>query len=157
MIAKLNLIGLEELRAQLKRLPDDLKTEAGVIVHAQAQAMALEVQAAYPTGPTGNLRSGVRVELYGDAVSASARVRSTAPHAYIYEHGTKGKKRAYTGQGRIKTRMHAPGWKAGKNTGVMPAGKVFIPIAVLRRRVMVAALWDLLERAGLTVTSSAAA
>jgi hypothetical protein len=157
MIAKFNLIGLEALRAGLKRLPDELKTEAAVIVHAQAQAMAMEVQARYPTGPTGNLKSGVRVDLYGDAVSVSARVRSTAAHAYLYETGGKGQERHYTGQGRVKTRKNPVGWKVGKSTGVMPAKPTFVPIAILRRRVMVAALWDLLERAGLTVTTSAAA
>jgi hypothetical protein len=37
----------------------------------------------------------------------------------------------------------------------MPAGKVFVPIAIQRRRIMMAALIDLVERAGLHVTGTA--
>ena len=137
--ATLKINGLSDLRAALKKLPDDLKREAGVIVQAQAQQMAVELQAGYPVGPSGNLRSHVRVELAGDGHSASARVLSAAKHSHLYEKGTQSRR-----------------WKKnGKSTGVMPAKPTFIPIAVLRRRVMVAALVDVIERAGLTVTSAA--
>ena len=37
----------------------------------------------------------------------------------------------------------------------MPAGRVFIPIAMQRRRIMLAALIDLVERAGLHVSGAA--
>ena len=138
MAAQLKITGLSDLRQQLKKLPDDLKREAGVIVLAQAEQMAVELQARYPIGPTGNLRSHVRVESATDQVSASARVKSAAKHAHMYETGTKERR-----------------WKRGKSTGAMPATPTLVPIAVLRRRVMVAALVDLVERAGLTVTGAA--
>lgn len=155
MSAHLKIHGLDELIAGLKKLPADLQREAAVIVQAQAEQMLVEVQGAWPVGPTGNLRSQVRVVLTSDVVGGiKAQVLSTAPHSHLYERGTKGP-RAYTGQGRIKTRKNPPGWKVGKNTGVMPARKLFVPIAQLRRRVMVAALVDVVERAGLTVTTSA--
>jgi hypothetical protein len=153
MKAELKISGLEELTAALHRLPDDLKREAAVVVQAQAEAMAQSLQSAYPY-KSGNLRSHVRVEVQDSGVATIARVLSTAAHAWIYEHGTG--ERAYTGQGRIKTRKNPPGWKAGKGTGSMPEHKVFVPIAVLRRRIMVAALVDIVERAGLTVTTAAA-
>lgn len=144
MNAKLEIKGLDELRAALKKLPADLQREAAVIVQAQAEQMAVEVQGAYPMR-TGNLRSHVRVAIGSDTVGGvSARVLSTAltsdgRHlANIYEKGTPPRQ-----------------WKQGKGTGRMPATKVFVPIAQLRRRVMVAALVDVVERAGLTVTTSA--
>jgi len=156
MNAKLEIKGLDELRAALKKLPADLQREAAVIVQAQAEQMAVDVIGQYPMGPTGSLKSHVRTVIESDVVGGiKVRVFSTAPHAWIYEHGSK--PRAYTGQGRIKTRKNPPGWKVGKETGSMPKRPLFATIAPLRRRVMVAALVDIVERAGLTVTTSAIA
>ena len=90
--------------------------------------------AAYPVH-SGALRRGLRVETHGDAVSASAIVRNRARHAHIFEHGT-GPRR----------------WANGKSTGSMPAGRVFIPIAMQRRSIMFTALVDLVRRAGFEVT-----
>jgi hypothetical protein len=133
---QLRLDGVNELRAALKALPPELVREAGVIVHAQADAAAREMAGAYPVH-TGNLRNHLRIELSGDAVSATARVRNTARHAAIFEYGT-GPRR----------------WASGKSTGRMPAGRVFIPIAMQRRRIMLSALIDLVERAGLHVSGA---
>jgi hypothetical protein len=129
--------GLTELRAALKEMPPAVVREATVIVHAQAEAAANEIRGAYPVH-TGNLRNHVRVELAGDAVSATARVKNTAKHAYIFESGTGPRH-----------------WANGKNTGTMPVGKVFIPIAMQRRRIMLAALIDLVERSGLHISGAA--
>jgi hypothetical protein len=140
MSVTLKITGLEQLRADLKRLPEDLQREAAVIVQATADAMAVDVLGQYAV-KTGNLRSHVRVETTSDVVGGvSSRVVSRARHAWLYERGTAGKKRQ---------------WKNGKNTGPMPAKKIFAPIAPLRRRIMTAALVELVQRAGLTVTGSA--
>ena len=136
---QLRINGLDELRKALLALPPELVRESGVIVHAQAEEAARQITAAYASHTrTGNLAGHVRVDLGGDAVSASARVRSTAKHAYIFERGTGSRR-----------------WANGKSTGTMPAGNVFIPIAMSRRRIMTAALVDLIERSGLTVTGTA--
>jgi hypothetical protein len=134
---ELRITGLAELRAALLKLPPELVREAGVIVHAQAEAATQEIAAAYPF-KSGNLRQHLRLELGGDAVSATARVRNTAKHAYIFESGTV-----------------ARHWANGKSTGTMPAGRVFIPIAMQRRRIMLAALIDLVEGSGLHVSGAA--
>jgi hypothetical protein len=134
---QLRIDGLAELREALKALPPELVRESSVIVHAQAEAAAREIAGAYPVH-TGNLRDHLRVDVAGDAVSATARVRNTARRAWIYEHGT-GVRR----------------WANGKSTGRMPAGRVFIPIAMQRRRIMLAALIDLVERSGLHVSGAA--
>jgi hypothetical protein len=136
---QLRINGLDELRKALLALPPDLVNEAGAIVHAQAEEAARQITAAYNSHTrTGNLAGHVVVDIGSDRVSASARVRSTAKHAYIFEKGTGSRK-----------------WANGKSTGKMPAGNVFIPIAIARRRVMTAALVDLIERSGLTVTGAA--
>jgi hypothetical protein len=141
MNAQLKITGLDELRAALKKLPADLQREAAVIVQATADAMAVDVLGQYAV-KTGNLRSHVRVETTADVVGGiTAKVVSRARHAYIYETGGEGKERHWK--------------KNGKSTGIMPAKKIFAPIAPLRRRIMTAALVDLVQRAGLTVTGSA--
>jgi hypothetical protein len=133
----LRIDGLTELRAALMHLPPELVREASVIVTAQAEAAMREMAAGYPFH-SGNLRQHLRLELGGDAVSATARIRNTAKHAYIFESGTGPRH-----------------WANGKNTGTMPAGRVFIPIAIQRRRIMLAALIDLVERSGLHVSGAA--
>jgi hypothetical protein len=136
---QLRIDGLAELRRALLALPPALVHEAGVIVHAQAEAMMREVAAGYARHVhTGNLLNHLRLELGQDQVSASARVKNTAKHAYIFENGTA-------------PRHHA----SGKSTGRMPEGRVFIPIAIQRRRIMYAALIDLVERSGLHVSGAA--
>jgi len=134
---QLRINGLAELREALKQLPPDLVREASVIVQAQAEAAMREMAGAYPVH-TGNLKAHLKLEVGTDAVSASARVRNTAKHAYIFEQGTAPRR-----------------WANGKSTGRMPAGRVFIPIAIQRRRIMLAALIDLVERAGLHVSGAA--
>jgi Bacteriophage HK97-gp10, putative tail-component len=134
---RLRIDGLAELREALKALPPELVREAGVIVHAQADAAAREIAGAYPVH-TGNLRDHLRLEVGGDQVSATARIKNTAKHAWIFENGTAERR-----------------WASGKSTGRMPAGRVFIPIAMQRRRIMLSALIDLVERAGLHVSGAA--
>jgi hypothetical protein len=154
---QLRIEGLTELRAALKALPPELVRESGVIVHAQAEAAAREIAGAYPVH-TGNLRDHLRVEIHGDAVSASAKIRNTAKHAWIFERGTdqrRWRNGSTTAPFRKKGTAPVPNWGAGKNTGRMPVGRVFIPIAMQRRRIMLAALIDLVERSGLHVSGAA--
>ncbi len=133
---QLRINGLSELRAALQQLPPALVNEASVIVQAHADEAMRQMAAGYARHVrSGNLLAHLRLETASDAVSATARVRNTAKHAYIFEHGT-GPRR----------------WASGKSTGSMPEGRLFIPIAMQRRRIMLAALVDLVERAGLKVT-----
>lgn len=137
MSATVQMEGLGDFVAQLRRLPDDLAREADVIVEATARDMARRAQAAYPEGPTGNLRRGVTVELNSSRWGTSALVRGRAKHATIFERGTK---RRQTSQ--------------GGNRGAMPAAsreQAFVPKAIMARRRMVAALVGLVRRAGFEV------
>jgi hypothetical protein len=148
--------GLSEFKAALHDLPEDLKQEGAAIVLAHAQEAERLVTQAYPVRttnlkrgpnrkskwwPPGNLKKGVRTTVQSDArVGASALVRSTAPHAHLFERGT-GVRR--TGK--------------GANRGRMPAADLaqqMIPIVIRVRRRMHIQLIHLLERAGLTVTQT---
>jgi hypothetical protein len=129
--------GLDDLRAALHRLPGELVEEARVIVHAQAEDVGGQIQRDYPTGPTGNLKRMVTVVHASQTLAASSLVRSRAPHANIFEHGTK---RRTTGR--------------GFNRGAMPqrdASQLMIPKVIRARQRMMAALIALVRRAGFEV------
>lgn len=138
MSARVRLEGLAEFRAALRALPDDLKHEAEGIVVQHATQAEQDTQAGYPTGPTGNLKRGMRVDVERSAFGVSARVRSTARHATIFEKGTN---RRQTADGADRGRMP-------------PAAReeAFIPKVILQRRRMVEALIGLVQRAGFVVS-----
>jgi len=129
--------GLDELKADLRRLPEELAQEGSAIIFAHADGAMAEIAAAYPTR-TGNLRKGLRRTI--NAVGrwgAGALVKNVAKHAWIFEHGTQARHTAI-----------------GANRGAMPAGRVFIPIVMRWRRKMYAQLAALLERHGLRTSGS---
>jgi hypothetical protein len=138
--SRLVLEGLDELRAALRALPEELAREASVIVTTQAEMAKDQIQRAYAQGPTGNLRGRVTVNQEGASnvrFGARAIVRSRAPHAHLYEYGTKNRRTS-----------------KGANRGAMPAAPEenrMIPIVVRRRRSMVAGLIEVVRRAGLIV------
>jgi len=135
MSASLTFIGLDELRAELLNLPAALTTKAVGIVTAAADDAAAEIKAAYPEGETGNLKRGVRVGTKGGGDFTVRRVvRSTAPHATLFETGTQ-------------TRQTALGY----NRGFMPGANIFVPVVTRRRRAMFESLVAIVEQAGLSV------
>lgn len=142
MSVRIEWDGLDEFRYALRQLPDALATEAGFIVTANAAAAAAAIQAGYPQGPTGHLKRGVSLQSTRSAVATSAIVRSRAPHAWIFEHGT----------GNRRT-------NAGANRGRMPqpaASARMIPHVVHQRRIMMERLIALVRSAGFEVHDDAA-
>jgi len=126
---KLTIHGLDDLRQALLRLPAELVHEASVVVQANADDQKRYVEAEYAAHvKTGNLLRHLSVEVAVDAVSATARVKNNAFHAHFFESGA-----------------------VRANRGTMKPIGHFVPYAILRRRAMVAALVELVERAGLTV------
>jgi len=136
MSVELTWIGLEELKKALLDLPADLSARAAGIVEESAEAAAAEIRDAYPEGDTGNLRRGVKVGTKGGRGEFTVRrvVRSTAPHATLFETGTQ-------------TRQTALGY----NRGFMPGANIFVPVVVRRRRAMQEDLVWIVEQAGLDV------
>jgi hypothetical protein len=122
------LRGLEEFKAQLRQLPDDLKGGATGIVLDAAHRAEASIVSQYPE-VTGNLKRGVKVEVLAvGRYGVAAKVRSSAPHAWLYEHG------------RCR-------WGAVSD----PPAPVFIPTMMRTRRQMNEQLADLMEQQGLDV------
>lgn len=134
--------GLKELIAALRDLPAHLAEDAGKIVNEAAEAAGADIRAAYPIGPGdahgydgGNLRKGVRVVTRNAGQFGQVRqVRSTAPHAWIFETGTQVR--------------HSP---MGYNRGMMPGANIFVPTVMRHRRAMYEDLRQLVREAGLDV------
>lgn len=140
MSSTLKFNGLDELRAALRQLPEDMAQEAKGIVLGYADQAKDEIVSGYPLGPTGNLRNRVIVTgREGNKFGAVAIVKSAAPHASIFEKGTK-------------VRHTSRGW----NRGAMPQpdeSQRMIPKVIRLRQKMTADLVALVQRAGFTVTA----
>jgi hypothetical protein len=135
---QLTITGLAELKAALAALPRELADEGAAIIVGHATHAATQIQAAYPTGPTGNLVRGVKVEVQTSRFGTQAKVINRAPHAYWYENGTEA--RHYTGP-----------WKHGKFLGKARPKHVFVPRVIKERRAMEQSFVGLLEAHGLMV------
>ena len=140
MPVKLSLEGMDELRKQLQNLPDDMKQRADFIVTKYASAAKQQIQSGYPLGPTGNLKNHVtQTNNAGRRTSAVSIVKSTAPHAWIFEHGTQNRRSRFGNRGR------------------MPAAdpsKAMIPKVIRLRAQMTNELIDLVKEAGFEVSTS---
>lgn len=131
---RIEYTGLTELKAALRSLPADLARLGNVIVSAHTQAAYDSIRALYPE-VTGTLKQRMRIDIEQSAFGTIGRVRSTAPHAWLYENGSQ-------------TRQTALGY----NRGAMPPNNVFIPEAIRKRRAMVQQLIQLVNDQGLQVT-----
>jgi hypothetical protein len=141
MNATLTITGIAEMKDALARLPAELRAKATGHVIEAAYAAQREVVAQYPIGPPhklrtnanykgGNLKKGVRVYIKEmSAFAVMAQVRSTAPHAWLWEHG--------------RSR-----WGPIAN----PPQPVFIPTMIRHRRKLYQQIAEICRDAGLTVT-----
>jgi len=137
MGVRLQWSGMEEFKEALRNLPEHLANEAAGVVVGAAQAAGTTVQTNYPA-KTGNLKRGVRVTQKRDRASVSARVESRAPHAVIFEKGTRLRRT-----------------DRGANRGRMPAAspeQAMIPTVIRARARMIQDLIALLEREGFKVS-----
>jgi hypothetical protein len=141
MSARIVWTGLEELKADLRSLPADLTGEAGNHVEAAANSAATAVRSAYGKHRvTGNLQDHVVVqERSRGQFGVAYVVKSTARHAWLFEHGTEA--RHYITRNGVK---HL--------TGRMPPANIFVPTVMRHRRSMYDRLKDVLVRAGLRVS-----
>jgi len=135
--ATLTITGLAELRAELQKLPADLKGEGKQIVIATANGFATTMRRKYLAHRrSGNLATTVytaaRDISYGGAYAV---VTAASRHAAPFEQGSD-------------TRRTKKGW----NRGRMPAADLFIPAAIAARRAMWGELADLVRRKGFTVS-----
>lgn len=92
-------IDVQPLIDAWRRASVELRTEIGQMAEQAADRAAARIRDAYPEGPTGNLRAGVRIgpprgwtKSEGALVPARV-VRSTAPHTHFIERGIAGRRR----------------------------------------------------------------
>jgi bacteriophage HK97-gp10 putative tail-component len=131
--------GLEEFKADLRRLPSHLADRAADIIENAAEEAKSSIYQAYPRR-TGHLREGLSVEHSRSAFGAVSIVRNKAKHAFIFEVGTETRK---TSLGAVKGRM--------------PPGHVFVRITMQRRRRMYQEIADMMRSEGLEVHGDVAA
>ena len=117
--------GLDSFMAELQTLTADLVDEANAIMVESATDAKRDIAAKYPH-KTGTLRRGLVLKPAKGTLLSGAELVQTAPHGYIYEHGT-----------RVRAN------KAGANRGRMAASPTFFPIAEAYRR---AAISDVIFR-----------
>ena len=130
--------GLDTFKDELHVLTADLVDEANAIMLESAQAAKADIAAKYPH-KTGALRRGLVLKPARGTLLSGAELVQTAPHGYIYEHGTTVREN-----------------KAGANRGRMAASPTFFPIAEAYRRTAIRDVMFRLYQHGATrVTGSA--
>ena len=135
MGASVKWSGLDEFIAELRNLPADLAADGSAIVTDTAEEARDAIVAAYPHR-TGNLKKDVRLTVRtAGRFGAAVVVRSAAKHAHIFEIGTQARHN-----------------KLGANRGSMPAGNIFVPIAIRKRRLMYERLKRMMQDKGLSVS-----
>ena len=128
--------GLDEYLAELAALPSDMATDSQTVMLDSATSAANEIRALYPVR-TGRLRDGVRVVNRSRDLRAQATVTNTSAYAAAFEYGTQSRQTAI-----------------GANRGAMPAGRVFVPVMVRRRRDAVRKVGDVLVGKGATLATT---
>lgn len=105
MSASLKFSGLGELIADMRNMPAYMRGEAGQIGARKADEARTTIRSEYKEGPTGNLRKGVVVSRFDvGAFGIGVEVRSTAPHAWLYEYGSAARRSRFGSRGRMPAR-----------------------------------------------------
>jgi hypothetical protein len=159
VINQLRWEGFNDALFYFKGMPLSVRTGANAIASKHAHQAAALVVAAYPLGSAGrhnrrgqtlepgNLKRGVRVVERPEVhpLGGMVVVQSGAPHAYIFERGTK-----------VRTTKGHGYYRRPANRGQMPKGNVFIPIMIRERAAMETEIASYIRDQGLTVTEHAA-
>lgn len=140
--------GLDELRAQLRKLPSDLAEEASSIVLDAGNETVDVVGAVYGAhDKTGNLSRGLTVRASAAGpYGTGALVKSAAKHAWLFDNGSQA--RHYVTKGG---KTHPTGAMWGRRAPT----HIFARTAARKRREMYVKLKALLVSHGMTVTGDA--
>jgi hypothetical protein len=114
--------GLDTFEDELRVLTADLVDEANEIMLESCEAAKTDIAARYPF-KSGALRAGLVITPARGTVLAGATLTQTAPHGWIYEHGTKIREN-----------------KAQQNRGFSKPHPTFEPIAHAYRRTAISAV-----------------
>lgn len=128
--------GLEELKAALRQLPQELTGDASHIVQGIANGAIVDMRAEYPPG---ELRDALSQSTLSEGrFGVGLRIRNASGWAWHWDHGTE--------------LRH---WINGKRTGRMGPKHTFGRVMAQSRRRMYGQLAQLLERHGLRVSGEA--
>jgi hypothetical protein len=135
---------LEELKQALAHMPQALAGESDKIVEGTANGAAVAVRQVYGQHRvTGYLQGHVHVTRFDKGkVAVGWLVKSTAPHAWLFDNGTQ-------------VRHKASGASTGQMWGQTPPTHVFVRTMGRFRRGMYEQLKGVLVRAGLLVSGDA--
>jgi hypothetical protein len=136
---RLTFEGMDGLREALKQLPADLAAEAAEHIDDTVEVTAASLVQSYPLGDTGNLRKGVKHTVAQSRDGAAGEVKSTSPHAHLWEFGTQNRKTT-------------KGWNRGKLKDQYNRG--LVGIALRERKKLNAKLIELVRKAGFEVSGS---
>jgi hypothetical protein len=136
---RLELNGLADLMAALRKLPAELAAEAAEHIDDTVEVTASSLIQSYPLGDTGNLRKGVKKSVTRSAFGAVGEVKSTSPHAHLWEFGTQ-------------NRQTRQGWNRGKLKDQYNRG--LVGISLRERKKLNVKLIELVKRAGFEVSGS---
>jgi hypothetical protein len=138
MSARVIWVGLDQFKAELRRLPDTLTADGDLICRRTAFAAAASVRLGYDAHTySGNLAEHVAViDMARARFGTAYRVRAGARHAHMFEFGTQ-------------ARHTSLGW----DRGAAPPGNVFVPRMQRYRLAMYAELAAMMRSHGLTVTT----
>jgi len=134
---RMELHGLAELRAALRSLPEDLAHDGAEFVDDATEHTAASLRQSYPVGDTGKLRAGVKSSVTHSQFGVVGEVKSTSPHAHLWEFGTE-----------IRSTRH--GWNRGRSPSHHRDG--LIPIAVRNRKTLNGKLIALVRSQGFEVS-----
>lgn len=121
-LAGVQWTGLDTFLDELRLMPANLVEEAQEIMRESAEAAQADIAAAYPSR-SGALRRGLVLQPARGILLAGVELRQTAPHGWLYEHGTTVREN-----------------KAGQNRGQMKGRAVFEPRAHAYRRSAISAV-----------------
>jgi hypothetical protein len=121
-LAGVQWTGLDTFYDELRLLPANLVDEAQEIMRESAEAAKADIAAAYPH-KTGALARGLTLTPARGTLLAGFELRQTAPHGWIYEHGTTVRETT-----------------TGANRGQMHGRAVFEPRAHAYRRSAISAV-----------------
>lgn len=139
MSGRVDVDGLRELRHFIATADAEIRAEAVGIVKDTTRAALGNIQGGYPVGQTGNLRSRVRA-IFPSGGEIVGVVLSAAPHAHLWEFGTK-KRRTSTGANR--------GAMWGRTA---KPSQVMVPVAERHRAEMFIKLVAMIRRFGFEVS-----
>jgi hypothetical protein len=122
--------GLDSFKRELQAMTQHLVSETEGIMVQSAFDAGDAIRSAYPY-VEGGLRRGIVVVPHRGLVLAGAELKNIAPHAWLYEHGTRPRANRF-----------------GDNRGRMPARPTFDPIAQSYRAQAIAQVVDLLYQSG---------